>query len=245
MPLLKNIGYLQDATDEEKQTAIDTWNTVGNYLTSDLTQVKPPFDITKYPTLYTSSNKAWKLPDGNIIRNYLAGNVPNQQYADPKKEKRLTQNIFWEDPFNELINDPRAWMHEDAHHRQTSVVGSTRTYNERFDEISGSPSTRLEITRDFKKHRKYLMDKYGLSSRDPYFKDDNWKDVPFHELMATLDALEVYNKKNLDEDPYIRKHILDTPAKREAFRASTGLRLTRLDARDLPPMTRLPEKKVK
>ena len=43
------------------------------------------------------------------------------------------------------------------------------------------------------------------------------------------------------DDPVVRK-VFNTPALRETYDAMTGLRQTRLDARDLPSYTRIPEK---
>jgi hypothetical protein len=63
-----------------------------------------------------------------------------------------------------------------------------------------------------------------------------------YEQLATLSALEQSKNKRLTDDPYVRKHILKTKDERETYNALTGLRQSRLDAKDLPPYTRQDDK---
>lgn len=64
------------------------------------------------------------------------------------------------------------------------------------------------------------------------------------EMFASLSALEQQTGKRLVDDPVIREKVLNTPEKRAAYDAFTGLRQTRLDARDLPPYTLQAEKSL-
>jgi hypothetical protein len=58
------------------------------------------------------------------------------------------------------------------------------------------------------------------------------------EQWAELSAIEQYVKQDLTKDPYIRKEFFNNDDDLiAAYRGTTGLRTTRLDAKDLPPMT--------
>lgn len=58
------------------------------------------------------------------------------------------------------------------------------------------------------------------------------------EQFAELSAIEQTIKKDLTKDPYVRKHYFgDDEDFIETYRATTGLRQTRLDAKDMAPMT--------
>jgi hypothetical protein len=98
-------------------------------------------------------------------------------------------------------------------------------------------------------HAPYLAEKWGLDKADTvdgYFskrvsaRPD--KNNFLYEQLATLSALEQVANRSLTDDPYIRKHVLKTPAEREAYNAMTGLRQTRLDPRDIAPYTPVSDK---
>ena len=58
------------------------------------------------------------------------------------------------------------------------------------------------------------------------------------EQFAELSSLEAYSGKDLTKDPIVRKEFFgNDEALIATYRATTGLRQERLDARDLPPMT--------
>jgi hypothetical protein len=96
-------------------------------------------------------------------------------------------------------------------------------------------------------HAPYLQEEWGLTKDHPYFSQKMLKvqgsRYPYllQEQLATLSPLEQKLNKSLTEDPYVQKYILTTPAQRETYNALTGLRQSRLDAKDLPPYTRQPE----
>jgi len=72
-------------------------------------------------------------------------------------------------------------------------------------------------------------------------------DSPFDEIMASLSGLETAKGIDITKDPVLRKHLFNNnDAYIEAYKATTGLRTERLDAKDLPPYTAqntLPPKK--
>jgi len=87
--------------------------------------------------------------------------------------------------------------------------------------------------------KKYIQEKYdynptyiGRGLKD-YFDIGN-----FTEGIADLSAIETINNIDITKDPVIRKIIFnDNPEYIEVYKAVTGLRTDRLDAKDLPPFT--------
>lgn len=58
------------------------------------------------------------------------------------------------------------------------------------------------------------------------------------ELFASLSGLEEAKRIDLTKDPILKKALFNNDVRMmEAYKASTGLRLDRLDAKDLPPAT--------
>jgi hypothetical protein len=110
---------------------------------------------------------------------------------------------------------------------------------------------RLDVAKRIIEHAPYLQKNWGLdpaSINDGYFskkaidKYGNRVQNLLNEHFATLSALEQNNNKRLTDDPYVRENILTTPNQRAAYNALTGLRQSRLDAKDLPPYTMQPDK---
>jgi hypothetical protein len=67
------------------------------------------------------------------------------------------------------------------------------------------------------------------------------KNQPFFEYLADLSGLETEYGVDLTQDPIIRKEVFgDDPVKIQAYKAVTGLRQTRLDAKDIAPYTYVP-----
>ena len=82
----------------------------------------------------------------------------------------------------------------------------------------------------------YMKEKYNFPIK--YFGDMQDGDYSLREQFAELSAAEQYLKKDLTRDPVIRKSVFnDDPNFIRAYKATTGLRTNRLDAKDLPPMT--------
>jgi len=155
-------------------------------------------------------------------------------------------------------SDPNPSMtraHEMEHVLANQGLGRAAKLNSLWDELSGAKNNpevgRGAVVQRLVEHAPYLAKNWGLdagSADAGYFsKQVLESDRPhnyLYEQLATLSALEQAKNKRLTDDPYVRKHILKTPAERETFDALTGLRQTRLDAKDLPPYTRQPEKEL-
>lgn len=63
-------------------------------------------------------------------------------------------------------------------------------------------------------------------------------DYSLKEQFAELSSIEAATKTDLTKDPVVRKEFFgDDQALIDTYKATTGYRTTRMDARDLPPMT--------
>ena len=86
----------------------------------------------------------------------------------------------------------------------------------------------------------YLKDKFKLTL-PLYFDPKHVDSSMFHEQVATLAGLEETFGVDLTQDPVLRKTLFNDPDVRRAYKAVTGLRQTRLDAKDLAPYTLTPD----
>ena len=153
----------------------------------------------------------------------------------------------------QIDRDPKEAFVTRAHEAEHALTGQGRGgsayVNAIFDDLVGNEGTDRGVIVDrLIKNSDYLVKNWGLSSTDAkkgYFSPLVYENThrPYnmlYEQFATLSALEQQTGKRLTADPYVRKHILKTPAEREAYEAVTGLRQTRLDAKDPAPYTRMP-----
>jgi hypothetical protein len=121
--------------------------------------------------------------------------------------------------------------------------------NRMFDQLSDNPKSkdlRATFVQDAAKAFPYIQEKYGIESA--YFNPRMLKfQGPLapnlaYEQLATLASIEATTGVDLTKDPYLRKNLFKSREVREIYNALTGLRQTRLDAKDLPPHTRIKEK---
>lgn len=153
-------------------------------------------------------------------------------------------------------NERYTRAHEYEHALTQQSLGRGSALNGKWDELTAKDdqygTSRHEVVDALIKHAPHLVKNWGLDESDTkygYFSEPMRKQqgsAPrnlLYEQLASLSALEQISNRRLVDDPYVREHILNTPAKRETYDAITGLRQTRLDARDLPSYTRQPEKK--
>ena len=150
-------------------------------------------------------------------------------------------------------NQKMVMAHEMEHGLANQGLGSAmHGMNTKWDElVENNPmDSRNGVVRRLLEHAPYLQKEWGLPEDDVkkgYFSKKSiaaqGRLLPnlLPEQMATLSALEQGANKIFTDDPYVRKNILTTPAQRETYNALTGLRQSRLDAKDLPPYTRVPE----
>ena len=140
--------------------------------------------------------------------------------------------------------------HEAEHllaRRQMPAESGASGLNSVFDELVGDDGrSRSRFVYNAVKVAPYLKEKYGVS--DAYFSPRMVKFqgelAPnlFYEQAATLAGVESTQGVDLTKDPVLRDTLFADQNVREAYNAVTGLRQTRLDAKDIRPYTRISEK---
>lgn len=187
----------------------------------------------------------------------MSGAVYTQNTRNPEKPQtnNMLLNTFYGKSDKELadygIKDPapgKTIMHEQEH-----LLGGKQgvNINRAFDVLLGKTVRVPQVERAllvgrFVEHAPELEKRLGFKL-DAYFDPDMLKQqgarAPYllSEQLATLSANERKTGKFLVNDPYVREHILNTKDLRETYSALTGSRQTRLDSKDLPPHTRVPE----
>ena len=124
------------------------------------------------------------------------------------------------------------------------MLGSNRVADfDKFDELIGEKSgaQRKQFVKDVIGAAEHLKTKYGIE--DAYFDPRMLEQggTALYEQLASLAGYEAANNVDLTKDPVLRKTLFKNKEVRETYNAITGLRQTRLDARDLPPYTRQSE----
>lgn len=100
-------------------------------------------------------------------------------------------------------------------------VANTTRLQQHLEDLAGTDVVYLGRTR---------ANKAGTRAKLPFAGLD--------EQFAELHAIETITKKDLTKDPIVREeYFMNNPEFVELYKATTGLRATRTDAKDLPPMT--------
>lgn len=140
---------------------------------------------------------------------------------------------------------PQTTAHEAEHLMARRQLGSGSKINTKFDELIGNKDMRAKFVKSAIEAGPYLTEKYGMESAyfDPKMAKFQGSRAPnlLFEQLATLAGIEQTHNVDLTKDPVLRKTLFKDKDVRETYNALTGLRQTRLDARDLPPYTRQPE----
>lgn len=142
---------------------------------------------------------------------------------------------------------PSTVAHEAEHLMARRQLGSSSKINTKFDELfgGGNRKARADFVNAAIQAAPYLQEKYGLESAyfAPKMAQHQGPLAPnlLYEQLATLASIEQTQGVDLTKDPVLRKSLFKDKNIRETYNALTGLRQTRLDARDLPPYTRQPE----
>jgi len=141
---------------------------------------------------------------------------------------------------------PQTFAHEAEHVMAKKQLGHPQAINQKFDELIDNSDARSKFVLAAMDAAPYLKEKYGLDSG--YFSKNllkrNKPEVLLYEQLAELAAIEQTLGVDLTKDPQLRKTLFKDRDVRETYNALTGLRQTRLDARDLPPYTRQSEKNI-
>ena len=191
-----------------------------------------PYTTAGLPSLQTLT--APELQNTNARGFMLGSNV----IADFNKNRAQTQALFLRPDA-----DKNVIAHEQEHLLARQGLGTGSAINRKFDELLGKKGTALreQFVKDAIASRSYLKEKYGIN--DAYFDPSMLKQggTALYEQLATLAGYEAANGVDLTKDPVLLKTLFKNKDVRETYNAITGLRQTRLDARDLPTYTRQPE----
>lgn len=139
--------------------------------------------------------------------------------------------------------DKNTLAHEQEHLLARQGLGTASMVNNKFDELmgKGGSAARTQFVKDAVGVADYLSSQYGI--KNAYFDPGMLKQggTALYEQLASLAGYEAANNVDLTKDPILRKTLFKDKNVRETYNAITGLRQTRLDARDLPTYTRQPE----
>ena len=183
------------------------------------------------------------IPDLKIVEDpYLAGTGTRGQVDT------AVPNVIMISPTEKNMGREAVLLHEAEHSRVGKAVQGMppreRLDNDvRFDKLYGDKgSTRSRIVRNFVANKDKIEKFFGVNIPDVYFDQMMYKnqsrfgsaDALFEEQIATLSALEQLTNKSITKG---MPELFPDDKAADIYDAITGLRQTRLDARDLPPFT--------
>ena len=170
--------------------------------------------------------------------NTLGFVLSSKRIADFDKNRAQAQALFLSPDANK-----NTIAHEQEHLLARQGLGTGAAINSKFDELIGKKGAilREQFVKDAVGAAGYLKEKYGIDNA--YFNPIMLKQggTALYEQLATLAGYEAANSVDFTKDPVLRKTLFKNKDVRETYNAITGLRQTRLDARDLPTYTRQPE----
>jgi hypothetical protein len=214
-----------------------------------LTQAKPsvsvPYTFSTMPGARALYDETLTLERNKDTAGYM---VPPLRERTPSGKTVATQDVMFLQPGRSAEKELRTRAHEAEHLLAKRGLGDSRLINNKFDELMGDPKARRKFVEAAVKMQPYLEKTYGTESA--YFRPNMLEfqeragkgPVLLFEQFAELAAIEQATGKDLTKDPELRKTIFKDKKVREVYNAMTGLRQTRLDARDLAPYTPIPEK---
>lgn len=233
---------LNQAGENKNKGMFDPWTT-DVLLKEGIKQRVVPSDVERPYTLMGVPNaQAYTAPDlaGTNVKGFVLGS----NLLKNEKQNRGASPAIFLSPTAE--QDTVA--HEAEHLLARQNAGFPQMTREKFKEIlldkaPMSSSTKLNsFLEGLTKSLPYLKEKYGIANG--YMNKDFIKkqgEVGLFEIFATLAAAESTQNVDLTKDPELRKTLFKDQAVREAYNAVTGLRQTRMDAKDLPPYTPIDE----
>ena len=191
-----------------------------------------PYTSAGLPSLQVFDTPALQ---GTNTQAFMLG---SNRVADFDKNRRQAQAVFMRSDAT-----PYALAHEQEHLLARQGLGTPARINSKFDELVGEKggAQRKQFVKDAVGAAEHLKTKYGIE--DAYFDPRMLEQggTALYEQLASLAGYEAANNVDLTKDPVLRKTLFKNKEVRETYNAITGLRQTRLDARDLPPYTRQSE----
>ena len=160
-----------------------------------------------YRTDTSGNYRGSQLPD-----YVLAHEQEHIQQNRAEDRYKTTMNDLWYENLNKAFNidNPRSLGFDHPYWKFSKNIQSSEVRN-RLKELGAEKDA-------------YLSGTAAKTSTD--------------ELFASLSGLEEAKRIDLTKDPVLKKALFNNDLRMmEAYKASTGLRLDRLDSKDLPPST--------
>lgn len=212
-------------------------------LTPAPASVSAPYTLSTMPG-------ARALYDQTLAGTTTGGYVhPALRMQDRSSLKQIpTQDVVFLRPGRDQSQELQSRAHEAEHLLAKRGLGDATAINDKFDELIKDSKARRSFVERAVSVQPYLEKTYGTKSTyfTPEmlaFQDKRGRGANLlYEQFAELAAIEQATGKDLTKDPELRKTIFKDKKVREVYNSLTGLRQTRLDARDLAPYTPIPEK---
>lgn len=212
-------------------------------LTPAPASVSAPYTLSTMPG-------ARALYDQTLAGTTTGGYVhPALRMQDRSSLKQIpTQDVVFLRPGRDQAQELQSRAHEAEHLLAKRGLGDATAINDKFDELMKDSRARRAFVEKAVSVQPYLEKTYGTKStyfmpEMLAFQDKRGRGANLlYEQFAELAAIEQATGKDLTKDPELRKTIFKDKKVREVYNALTGLRQTRLDARDLSPYTPIPEK---
>ena len=205
-----------------------------------------------------SKEQLKQLPATKYGASYLQGIAQLPAMSDriggvtinnAKKDRRETAVLL--SPSLDELDQQKTAGHELEHVLMKQGLPRGKDINSKWSDLVhqngyNENAARHNVVERLIEHAPYFVKNYGLPkyaadtgyfSKDALSSTSNPGDL-LQEQLATLSALEQNSKKMLTRDPYVIKNIFTDQDQRETYNALTGLRQSKLDAKDLAPYTR-------
>lgn len=200
--------------------------------------VSLPYTLSTIPGARAMYDKS--LQDLNSgIRGYAVSALRSEKGVP-------TQDVVFLKPGRPAMDELHTRAHEAEHVLAKRGLGDARSINDKFDELMGDSKARRRFVSEALGLQDYLRNTYGITSSyfNPKQREFQGSLLPnlLFEQLAELAAVEQARNTDLTKDPTLRNTIFKDKKVREVYNAITGLRQTRLDARDLAPYTPIAEK---
>lgn len=202
-------------------------------MSDDLQHQKMAYDSG---TLFGTQIKASKNINSNAPAT-VPNNSPNTILYDPRQ--------IWNMPDSMLAHEQEHVLDNRASSRYGNGWNKDQAMYDTYVQAGGNPEKDYQqgfrsglATPDVQKQLEKLGLSDGYTSGNPVkTKDGLINGSSLHELLASLSGYEQAKNVDLTKDPVLGKALFSDPAFTAAYKASTGLRTERLDAKDLPPYT--------
>ena len=207
-------------------------------------------------TLFGTKLTGYALPDNTAAFVRFPQNEIGFNAETPYNEK--TKQFDY--AYGGTLQQPSTLAHEQEHIMQnratqryapdTRSAGASfdwrigQSIRDAFDLNNASPFTNDWIQKEQDFRGRFLkpevisrLEELGLKSG--YLKGlKKGNSVPLDEIFADLSGLEDTNRIDITKDPVLSKALFNNDIRwKEVYKANTGLRQDRLDAKDLPPNT--------